>query len=148
MHIFVNFCSFYKTKNCYTYEVVGPRLAPLCCAYISHNAVGAARFRSCAVSGADWNPESGFGKWRGFAEKVTCFPTNTRRLSTKWRRSLVVKVQLIRPVRSEFTRNASTTHWRPLNRIDSGLGVCVSGPSAMPTVLCYILAKSSRSDRS
>lgn len=32
--------------------------------YISHNALRAHRFRSCAVSGADWNPESGFDKWR------------------------------------------------------------------------------------
>lgn len=32
--------------------------------YSSHNATAAHRFRSCAVSGADWNPESGFDKWR------------------------------------------------------------------------------------
>lgn len=30
-------------------------------------------FRSCAVPGADWNPESGLAKWTVFWEKVTCF---------------------------------------------------------------------------
>ena len=32
--------------------------------YSPHNALRAAGFRSCAVSGADWNPESGLDKWR------------------------------------------------------------------------------------
>lgn len=30
--------------------------------YTSHNAIRGSYFRSCAVSGADWNPESGFTK--------------------------------------------------------------------------------------
>lgn len=42
-------------------------------AYISHNALGATRFRSCAVSGADWNPESGFNKLRVFCRKGNVF---------------------------------------------------------------------------
>ena len=82
------------------------------------------------------------------AEKVTCFPINVRTFSTKWRRSSVVEVQPVRPPRSGFSGAASAAGCLPLKSTDSGLVVCVSGPSAMPTVLCYILLKRSRSDRS
>lgn len=83
-----------------------------------------------------------------FAEKVTCFSINVRGFSTKCRRSLVVKVQPVRPVRSGLSAAASAADCLALKSIDSGLVVCVSGPSAMPTVLCYILLKRGRSDRS
>lgn len=41
--------------------------------YITHNAHADLCFRSCAVSGADWNPESGFNKWVVFTIKVNSF---------------------------------------------------------------------------
>lgn len=83
-----------------------------------------------------------------FAEKVTCFPTDVRRFSTKWRRSFVAGVQTFRPVRREVPYTACAAACMALLNIDSGLGVCVSGPSAIPTVLCYILVNRSRADRS
>lgn len=82
-----------------------------------------------------------------FAEKVTCFPTNMQRLSSNWRCRLVVKVQPVCPIRSACPSAASAAVSLALKSIDSGLVVRVSGPSAMPTVLCYILLKRSRSER-
>lgn len=56
-----------------------------------------------------------------FAGKVTCFPINVHRFPTKWRRSLVVKVQLVGSVRSGSSRAASTAGCLALKSIDSGL---------------------------
>lgn len=49
-------------------------------AYNPHNALGALRFRSCAVSGADWNPESGFDKWSVYCGKGNAFYFNSKSL--------------------------------------------------------------------
>lgn len=61
-----------KTSTCLVRVSVA--LGPFSRTYSPHNALGALRFRSCAVSGADWNPESGFDKWRVFCRKGNMFP--------------------------------------------------------------------------
>lgn len=82
------------------------------------------------------------------AEKVTRFTSILNRFSTEWPRRYAVKVQSLCPVCSGFSGAVSATDYSSPKCIDSGLVLRVSGPSAMPTVLCYILLKRSRSDRS
>lgn len=102
----------------------------------AHFASGLALFlERIGTRSQDWINEG------SFAQKVTCFSVNVRQLTRNWRRSVVVGMQPDRPASTRSSSASPAPSSLAPKTVDSGRVVCVSGPSAMPTVLCYNFLK-------